>query len=102
MMTPDPIVEQNSVITEATIGLVKKRAALFLTFAHRSSSQSTGWLSLSESLVASIMEAARVVRWEDLRDKVVRTRSTEACVLEIGHVVKDEWVRLREKLAEHD
>jgi hypothetical protein len=100
--TPETVVEQNSVITEASIRLVRGQAALCLTFRHRSTSQATGWLLLTEPLMTHIMRAARVDRWEDLVDKVVRTRSTDAGVLEIGHVLDDVWMRLHAKLAEHD
>jgi hypothetical protein len=54
--------------------------------------------SLAGHWIFRIMEIAGVREWSDLPGKSIRVKATFDRVIEIGHIVKDDWFNLEKSL----
>lgn len=44
-----------------------------------------------------VMEMAEVSRWDDLKGKTVRAEIEKGLIVALGHIVKDEWFRIKDE-----
>jgi hypothetical protein len=57
--------------------------------------------SLAGHWIFRVLEIAGVSNWSDLPGKTIRVKATFGGVIEIGHIVKDDWFNPEKDFASH-
>jgi hypothetical protein len=90
------VATRNAVIEKATLLRSSSSVLVELGLLYSDACQLTGKYQASGWMIRRIMEVADVDEWSLLPGKSIRVKASRNEVSELGHFLKDDWIKLKE------
>jgi hypothetical protein len=106
-MSDKQCITRNAVIVSAKIEAISGQAYFKLTLDYGNATQSTGYVGITAEALGQLLTVANVVSWSKIVGRAVRAKLVlldpmGQTIVEIGHIIRDEWLLISDRLEKEE